>query len=156
VGHSNYLYDDLTAYENLLFRGRMHGLNDLRERIYRAATRLGLEERLHPRVRTLSHGLQKRVVLAAAILHDPAILLLDEPEAGLDQEALGMLGQLLQEWKGGQRAVLMTTHNLEQGLALGDRVAILSRGKIAYQEERSALDVAGFRGTYQRYLEASL
>lgn len=155
VAHRGFLYDDLTAYENLAFYGRMFGVSNVRERVRQVAARLGMERRLDQRVRTLSHGMQKRISLAAAILHDPPILLLDEPEAGLDQEALGMLSDVLQGWKGEGRAVLMTTHNLEQGLALGDRVAILAQGKIAYQEERTALDLAGFRGTYQRYLEAT-
>ena len=112
---------------------------------------VGLEGRRHQKVGTLSHGMAKRLSIARAILHEPPILLLDEPEAGLDQEALDMLGGLLETWKAEGRTVVMTTHNLEQGLAWGERVAILSGGKIAFEELRRSLDVARFRCTYRLF-----
>ncbi len=154
VAHRNLLYEDLTPYENLLFFGRMFALKDLRKRIEEVLGLIGLQRRAHRRVRTLSHGMQKRLAVARAILHQPSVLLLDEPEAGLDQEALEMLGRLLGEWRTANRAVVMTTHNLDQGLAWGDRVAILAGGQIAFEEERQVLDVAGFKGTYSRYVDA--
>ena len=154
VAHRNLLYEDLTCYENLLFFGRMFALKNLRERIEEVLGLIGLQGRAHRRVRTLSNGMQKRMAIARAILHRPTVLLLDEPEAGLDQEALEMLETLLGEWRIANRTVVMTTHNLEQGLAWGDRVAILARGQIAFEEERRALDVGGFKGTYSRYVDA--
>ena len=155
VTHQALLYDDLTGYENLRFYGRMYRVPDLDRRIRFVAAQLGVTDHLTARVRTLSHGMQKRLSLARALLHDPPILLLDEPETGLDQEALELLDALLASSEDVPRTVLMTTHNLERGLALGDRVAILAGGRIAYQESRSTLDVAGFRGTFLRYLEAA-
>ena len=77
----------------------------------------------------LSGGQRQRVALARALIKRPKVLLLDEPEAGLDQEAVGMLGSILTDWKAGGRTAVMTTHNVEQGLIWGDRVAILSGGK---------------------------
>ena len=155
VPHRNLLYDDMTCQENLAFYGRMYGLRDLDGRVDEVLAVMGLEGRRRHRVGTLSNGMQKRLSVARAILHQPSILLLDEPEAGLDQEALEMLGELLARWKDDGRTVVMTTHNLEQGLAWGERVAILSGGKIAFEESLRTLDVAGFRGTYRQYLEAA-
>ena len=155
VTHQPLMYGDLTARENLRFHGRMFGLKGLEERIDRAAGLVGLVPHLERRVSVLSHGMQKRASLARAILHDPPILLLDEPETGLDQEALGMLSEMVTAGERGRRTVLMATHSLERGLALGNRVAILTGGKIAYQEERALLDEATFRGAYGRFTQAA-
>ena len=155
VAHRTFLYEDLTCRENLMFYGRMFGLKDLEERVRGALQMVGLSSCIQRKAGTLSHGMQKRLSIARAVLHEPSILLLDEPEAGLDQEALEMLEELLERWKSEGRTAVMTTHNLEQGLAWGERVAILSGGKIAYEESRRSLDVAGFIGTYRRYVGAA-
>ena len=154
VAHNGMLYEDMTCQENLLFYGRMFGLKKLGPRVDEVLRLVGLDGRRHQKVRILSHGMLKRLSIARAVLHEPSILLLDEPEGGLDQEALETLGHLLESWKQEGRTVVMTTHNLEQGLAWGERVAILSGGKIAFEESRRVLDVAGFRGTYRQYVEA--
>ena len=154
VSHRSLLYEDMTCQENLFFYGRMFGVKRLGPRVGEVLHLVGLEGRRNDKVRTLSHGMQKRLSIARAIVHEPLILLLDEAEAGLDQEALNMLGALLEGWVLAGGTVVMTTHNLDQGLAWGDRVAILSRGKIAFEEPRRSLDVAGFRGTYRQYAEA--
>ena len=155
VAHGGLLYEDMSCQENLVFYAQMFGLSNNRRRVEEVLGLVGLERQRGLKVRTLSHGMQKRLSIARAVLHEPAILLLDEPEAGLDQEALDLVGSLLNEWKEEGRTVVMTTHNLEQGLAWGQRVAILSQGKIAHEESRHSLDVAGFRGTYRQYLEAT-
>ena len=151
VTHQPLLYGDLTALENLKFHGRMFPLTHLEEHIEKAVDLMGLGSYLGRKVSTLSHGMQKRLSLARAILHDPPILLLDEPETGLDQEALEMLGHMMGVGQRGRRTVLMATHSLERGLALGNRVAILAGGKIAYHEERALIDEAMFKGTYGRF-----
>ena len=147
VGHQTLLYEDLTPYENLRFYGLLYGIQNLRDRVSMALQRVGMERHAHQRVRTLSHGMQKRVSLARAVLHHPRVLLLDEPESGLDQEATQILEVILRETTARSGAVVMTTHNLERGLALGHRVAILAGGRIAYQEERKAIKAADFPGT---------
>ena len=153
VAHRSLLYEDMTCRENLLFYGRMFRLKQLQPRVEEVLRIVGLEGRQDHKVRVLSNGMQKRLSIARAILHDPLILLLDEPESGLDQEALDMLGGILEVWNRNGRTVAMTTHNLEQGLAWGERVAILSKGRIAYEESRRSLDVASFRGTYRQFLK---
>ena len=85
VAHQPMLYQDMTCQENLTFFGRMHGLDDIPRRIDDVLHKVGLEVRRHQRVRTLSHGMQKRLAIGRAILHDPPILLMYEPESGLDQ-----------------------------------------------------------------------
>lgn len=151
VTHQALLYDDLTAYENLRFYGRMFGVADLEQRISRVAGLTGIAHRLQARTRTLSHGMQKRLSMARALLHSPPILIMDEPETGLDQEALEMLEGVVQQEA---KAVLMTTHNLDRGLSLASRVAILAKGRIAYQAPREGLDPDEFRRIFDSYREA--
>jgi heme exporter protein A len=156
VTHQPMLYGDLTGLENLKFHGKMFGLEHLEDRIESAAKLMGLGRFLGKRVATLSHGMQKRLSLAKATLHDPPMLLLDEPETGLDQEALGMLRDVMVAGDRGRRTVLMVTHSLERGLALGNRVAILAGGKIAYQEEKAQIDEEEFKVAYSRITGAKL
>ena len=150
VTHQTLLYDDLTAYENLRFYGRMFRVADLEQRISRVAGLTGIAHRLQARTRTLSHGMQKRLSLARALLHNPPILIMDEPETGLDQEALEMLEGVVQNEA---KTVLMTTHNLDRGLNLASRVAILAKGRIAYEAPREGLDASEFRRIFDSYKE---
>ena len=151
VTHDTLLYDDLTGYENLKFFARMFGLDRIDERVFDVVERMGVSSRLHQRVGTLSHGLKKRFTIARALLHDPAILLMDEPESGLDQEALALMEDIITDKTIPHRTVIMTTHNLERGLALGQRMAILSKGRIAYQESLEAVGAATLREAYFRH-----
>ena len=95
VAHDPLLYDDLTGYENLIFTGRMFGIDRIDDRIASVSERLGVTTQLHLKTGTLSHGLRKRLGIARALLHDPRILLMDEPESGLDQEALALLDTII-------------------------------------------------------------
>ena len=151
VTHDSLLYEGLTAYENLKFFARMFSLDNVEDRIAKSVERMGMTSRLHDRVNTLSHGMKKRISIARALLHDPAILLMDEPESGLDQEALAMLDDVVTDTSIPYRSVVITTHNLERGLKLGDRTAILSQGRIAYQESLDAVGVAAIKDTYFQY-----
>ena len=132
VTHSPILYEQLTGFENLRFFGRMFNLDKLDERIIVMSERMGVGNRLHQRVGTLSHGLRKRFTIVRALLHEPQVLLMDEPESGLDQEALAMLDMVIDDAGYPTRTILMTTHNIERGLAIGDRIAILVNGQIVY------------------------
>ncbi|WP_119068650.1 heme ABC exporter ATP-binding protein CcmA [Aggregatilinea lenta] len=134
VSHLPLLYDTLTAEENLLFFARLYGIppDEQRERIDALLRRVGLGRRARDVVHTFSRGMQQRLAIARAILHDPAVLLLDEPYTGLDQDAAALLDDLLREVAVTGRTVIMTTHDLWRGHALADRIAILSRGKIAF------------------------
>jgi heme exporter protein A len=156
VSHQTLLYGDLTPDENLRFYGRMYDVPALEERIGAVLWQVGLEGRRHDPVRTFSRGMQQRLAIARAILHRPSVLLLDEPDTGLDQHAAEMLHELLATVGTQGRTVLMTTHSLERGLSMGDRVAILAGGRIAYGADKSALDVEGFREVYYRSVRGNM
>jgi heme exporter protein A len=151
ASHQTLLYGDLSAEENLRFYGRMYDVPGLEDSITALLRRVDLDHRRHDPVRTFSRGMQQRLSLARALLHNPAILLLDEPYTGLDQQAAEVLREVLVSLGGRARTVLMTTHSLERGLELCDRAAILINGRIIYQADKGDLDVAGFREAYRRY-----
>jgi heme exporter protein A len=153
VSHKTLLYDDLSAEQNLRFYARMYDVADADARIEVVLRRMGLWGRQRDPVRTYSRGMQQRLAIARSMLHDPPILLLDEPDTGLDQHAAAMLTDLLHEVGATRRTVLMTTHNLERGLELGDRVAILAGGRIAFQASKSDLNSKQFRDIYYQYVE---
>ncbi len=137
VGHGGFLYEDLTCRENLAFYGRLFRVEELARQVDATLERVGLERWRDRQVRTLSHGLRKRLSIARAILHRPPILLLDEPEGGLDADSVAMLRGLITDWTGSGGAVLMTTHNRELGRQWADRVGVLSQGRLEMQESVS-------------------
>lgn len=153
VGNQTFLYDNLTVFENLKFYGKMYDVVDLEKRIREVVSWVQLESRLHDRAGTLSRGLQQRASFARAVLHDPSILFLDEPDVGLDPHASAMVSEILESINSGSRTVVMTTHNLEQGLELGDSIIILDRGRVVYQASRQELSGADFRQIYDQYTE---
>jgi len=150
VAHQTLLYDDLSARENLLFYGQMYAVPDLSRRVREVLAQVGLTYRANDPVRVFSRGMQQRLALARAILHRPSVLLLDEPDTGLDVEAIAALKGVLQDEGGPRRAAIMTSHNLERGLSLSDRVAILVGGKLVYQEETKGLTRERLEEAYRR------
>ena len=151
VSHQAFLYGDLSAEENLRFYGRMYDVPELESSIRSLLQRVGLEHRRLDLVRTFSRGMLQRLSIARALLHNPALLLLDEPYTGLDQRAMEMLREVLTDLAGKSRTIVMTTHNLERGLEICDRAAILANGRIVYQAGKDDLDLASFRKAYRRY-----
>ncbi len=149
VTHETFFYNNLTAHENLEFYSRMYGVPNPQERIQEVVSLVGMTPRLYDRISTLSRGMQQRLSIARALLHQPPIMLLDEPETGLDQQALAMLWKVVKGEGTDNRTVILTTHNLERGLNLGDRVVILSRGTIAYQQSEKSLDLDGLKQAYE-------
>lgn len=149
ISHEPLLYGDLTADENLRFFGRMYDVADLSARIDTVLERVGLLARRRDPVRTYSRGMVQRLSIARAILHDPGVMLLDEPYTGLDLQAADMLRGVLQDLATAGRTVLLTTHNLEQGLEMCTRIAILHRGRLAWQGLRSETDLLAMREIYR-------
>ncbi len=149
VTHQTFLYSNLTAYENLEFYSRMYDVPRRKSRIQEVVSMMGMTSRLYDRVGTLSRGMQQRLSIARSLLHQPAIMLLDEPETGLDQQAISMLWKALEAEEEGKRSIILTTHNLERGFELGDRLLILDKGKIVYGGSRQVLDLAGLKEAYQ-------
>lgn len=144
------IYRHLTVTENLVFYGRLFDVRRLHERVDQLLGLVGLAASRHHLAGTLSRGMQQRLSLARSLVHDPAILLLDEPCAGLDQEAVEILYGLLRSGKPARRTVVMATHNLQQGLEWCDRVVMLSAGHVVFQGDRESLDSAKMREVYRQ------
>lgn len=126
------LYDDLSATENLTFFCKLYGLSgsDLRKRVDSTLEIAQLTERKNDRVKTFSGGMKRRLNLAAALAHDPAMLLLDEPTVGVDPQSRNLIFDRIEELKSAGRTLLYTTHYMEEAERLCDRVAIIDSGKI--------------------------
>lgn len=140
VSHQPLLYGDLSAEENLRFYGMMYGLPDLKRRVDEVLELVGLRARRRDLVRQFSRGMQQRLAIARAILHDPQVMLFDEPHTGLDQEAAAMLDGILQEVAARGRTVVMSSHDILRAARLASRVDILSKGVIALSLKGEGLD----------------
>lgn len=148
VGHTPLLYDELTARENLQFFARMYGLSDGGECADTLLKRVGMRSRANDRVGTFSRGQSQRVALARGILHDPRVLLLDEPDTGLDEDAITLLHELISERVAAGKTTLMTTHTLERGLAWCDAVVVLLDGRVAFAGAASEMTLPDLRALY--------
>jgi heme exporter protein A len=148
VSHQTLLYNDLTGRENLEFYARLYGLSAPRERAGAQLAKLGLRDAADSLVRGYSRGMKQRLTLARALLHEPRLLLLDEPYTGLDQHGGRLLSQLLQSVREEGRTVLLITHNLAEGLSLCNRALIQHRGRVVFEADRRTLDPGGFEQTY--------
>ncbi len=154
VGHQTLLYGELTVGENLAFYARMYGVEDGARR-REVLSLVGLLDRTDKQTRTLSRGMQQRLALARVTLHRPPVLLLDEPDAGLDQQGVGMLDSMLRDSAEAGCSILFTSHNLQRGLDMASRVAVLSKGRIVFQAPRDQLDAGDFEEAYRRFVGAA-
>jgi heme exporter protein A len=152
VSHLPLLYGDLTAQENLRFYGRMYGVNGLNARIDEVLENIGLAPRRHDLVRTFSRGMQQRLAIGRAILHDPEVMLFDEPHTGLDQDACDMLDGLLRNVAGRGRTVVMTSHDLTRVENLATRFDVLSRGVITASTGQDGLGKNNLLDFYRQSL----
>ena len=144
VAHQPLLYENLTARENLDFCGKLYGLKreERERRIAELLRTVGLSKRAHSLARTFSRGMKQRLSIARAILHRPAILLLDEPYSGLDQAASLRLDALLTAAMEDQRTIIMSTHQLERVPPFAGRALVLARGRIAYDDAIGSRDIS--------------
>ena len=148
MAHDPLVYLDLTALQNLELYADLYGVASARERIVAMLEEVGLLARAYEPVRTFSRGMAQRLGLARALLHRPAILLLDEPYAGLDALGAGLLDRVLADRESGRSAVIVT-HEVERAIALADRLIVLRAGRVALEEPTSGLEPAAFRARYQ-------
>ncbi|HSM70360.1 MAG TPA: heme ABC exporter ATP-binding protein CcmA [Anaerolineales bacterium] len=154
VSHLPLLYGDLTADENLRFYGRMYNITDVENRITEVLEMVGLENRRRDLVRTYSRGMQQRLAIGRAILHDPDVVLFDEPYTGLDQDASSMLDDVLKTVAAKGRTVVMTSHDLARAEDLATRFDILSRGVIAASAKRDEMGNGNLLSFYKEALAA--
>ncbi|HKT37382.1 MAG TPA: heme ABC exporter ATP-binding protein CcmA [Ktedonobacterales bacterium] len=148
VGHAPLLYDELTARENLLFFARMYGLPEAESRVDALLARVGMRSRANDRAGTFSRGLAQRVALARGILHSPQVLLLDEPDTGLDEDAIALLHELISERQVNGLTTLLTTHTLERGLLWSDMVVVLTNGRVAHTGASADVTLPELRALY--------
>jgi heme exporter protein A len=152
VSHLPLLYGDLSAEENLRFYGRLYGIVDLEPRITEVLEMVGLDTRRRDLVRTFSRGMQQRLAIGRAVLHDPDVMLFDEPYTGLDQDASSMLDEVLQTVAAEGRTVVMTSHDLARAEELATRFDILSRGVIMATSTRRQLKKSNLLTFYKEAL----
>lgn len=153
VSHQPLLYGDLTAEENLQFFARMYNLQKEEARISEVLELVGLSNRRRDLVRTFSRGMQQRLAIGRAVLHDPEVMLFDEPHTGLDQDASEMLDGVLSEVAARGRTVIMTSHDLARVGMLASRFDVLSRGVIVASIARSRIEPDALLGFYRQALE---
>jgi heme exporter protein A len=144
VSHKSLLYHTLTAYENLAFFADLYNIprQEQATHLITLLERVGLKKRAHSLVRTFSRGMQQRLSIARALLHNPHVLLFDEPYTGLDQEASAILDELLRQAHADDHTIVMTTHDLNRTVTLAQRYVILHKGQIV--EDAPLQDMSGY------------
>jgi heme exporter protein A len=146
IGHQPQLYAQLTVRENLRFWASLYDAQPPVDLL----SRLGLEEHANRPVRALSRGLVQRVAIARALVHDPRLLLLDEPFTGLDRTAAESFGRLLGQHAAAGRAAVLVTHNVEEGTGLATDVAFMRAGRFVHLAPRSGRDATDIAAAYRR------
>ena len=150
IAHQTFLYPYLTAYENLKFYGAMYGVARLNDRITEVLDLVGLGDYRNDAVQNFSRGMQQRLSIGRAIIHDPMILFLDEPFTGLDQQGSEDFLKLILQFRDQGKTVIMASHHLQLGLELCERAAILKSGKIVYLQNVAHISKYDFKQIYSR------
>lgn len=129
---ANALYDEMTADENLVFFGSLYGLSggECKDRASSVLKLVGLTDRRRDRVKAYSGGMKRRLNLAAALMHEPELLLLDEPTAGVDPQSRNAILDIVRTLRDQGRTIVYTTHYMEEAQRLCDRVAVIDHGKL--------------------------
>jgi heme exporter protein A len=153
LGHGISLYDELSAAENLTLYARLYGLDEPRKKAHEWLDRTGLERVRDGLVREFSRGMRQRLAVARAFLHDPDVLLFDEPFTALDDRAIAVLQSLLADAHQRGRTIVMSTHQLKEALVLATHVALIRRGEIAYAGVRTQEMVDDTGWLYRTYEE---
>ncbi|MCU1238245.1 MAG: heme exporter protein CcmA [Candidatus Solibacter sp.] len=153
IGHGISVYDELSALENLTLYGRLYGLADPRKSAMEWLERTGLERVKNGLVREFSRGMRQRLAVARAFLHEPRVLLLDEPFTALDDRAIAVLQQVLREALASGKTIVMSTHQLREALELATHVALLNRGQVAFHGPCTPEMAADPGWVYARYGE---
>jgi heme exporter protein A len=154
LGHGIAIYDELSAIENLKLFANLYGLDNPERTALAWLERTGLQNVKDATVREFSRGMRQRLAVARAFLHDPKILLLDEPFTALDDRAIAVLQSVLRTAIKEGRTIVMSTHQLREALELATHVALLVRGKLAHFGHRTAEMLADPGWLYREYGEA--
>ena len=152
VSHESLLYKDLTVRDNLSFYARMYGVADRERKIDEIIRRVDLDAKTSVLVRALSRGMKQRLSLARAFIHEPSILLLDEPFTGLDERASEILEEVLAGFKRSGGTVIMVTHDIERGWTHADRVVVFEKGTVVHETSARETSLEAFKNEYRRIL----
>ncbi len=153
LGHGISVYDELSALENLTLYARLYALPDPRRAALDWLERTGLDRVKDGLVREFSRGMRQRLAVARAFLHEPSVVLLDEPFTALDDKAIAVLQRLLREGLAAGKTIVMSTHQLREALELASHVALLVRGKVAFHGPCTPEMVSDPGWVYARYGE---
>lgn len=148
ISHAPMLYPDLSAQENLLLYARLYGVEDPEARAAELLDAVGLSHRRLDAVRTFSRGMTQRVAIARALVHDPRIVLLDEPYSGLDPNAVEIFDQLIESVRG-DRTFVMVSHDLAKGLVMCTHALVMARGRAVRFAPKDELDFEEFSQLYR-------
>jgi heme exporter protein A len=154
LSHRTFLYGHLTGLENLQFYGRLFGVPKLVERIYEVLNDVALEAHARQLVRTYSRGMQQRLAIARTLLHQPRLLLLDEPYTGLDRRATSLLQKLLQHALSQRCTIVLSTHDFPRLFELCHEVAIQCQGKIVSRRTMVGLDLHALEQLYLTHVDS--
>jgi len=154
LGHGIGVYEELSAYENLRLFAKLYEIPDPDKTAREWLERTGLDRVRDGLVREFSRGMRQRLAVARAFLHNPSLLLLDEPFTALDDRAIAVLQGLLKTALAENRTIIMSTHQLREALELATDVALINRGKLAYRGERSKEMLEDPGWLYRHYGEA--
>jgi len=149
ISHQSMLYGALTVRENVVLAARLYGVSDVRAATERALRHMRVLERGDALVRALSRGLQQRVSIARALVHEPRVLLLDEPYTGLDALGAAALTDTLARLRGDGGTMVLVTHNIAEGLAVATHAAVMHGGRLLRLERRDDLDSASYADEYR-------
>jgi heme exporter protein A len=149
ISHASMLYSALTARENVELAAKLYGVSGPRAAALRSLERMRVADRAETPVRSLSRGLQQRVSVARSMVHEPEVVLLDEPFTGLDAAGAAALSDALIELRSHGAALVLVTHNIEEGLSLATRAAIMYKGRFVKVEERAGLDSSAYAASYR-------
>jgi heme ABC exporter ATP-binding subunit CcmA len=136
LGHGISLYDELTATENLVLFAKLYGLGDAVKRAHRWLERTSLERVRDGLVREFSRGMRQRLAVARTFIHDPEVLLFDEPFTSLDDRAIAVLQSLIAEAQARGATIVMSTHQLREAIELSTHIVLIRKGQLAYAGER--------------------
>ncbi len=149
ISHQTMLYPALSAAENVEFAARLHGVSSPKAASLAALERLGIAQRAQSAVKTLSRGMQQRVSIARAIVHEPGVVLLDEPYTGLDASGASALSSLIHSLRDRGAAMVLVTHNVDEGLVVASHAAVMLRGAFIRSMATAGISPADFAREYR-------
>ena len=147
ISHQPMLYPDLTAEEHLLLYAQLYGVEDAQGRVDQLLQAVGLAHRKLDLTRTFSRGMTQRLSIARALVHDPAVVFLDEPYSGLDPHAVDIFDELIEAQRD-ERTFVMVSHDLEKGFHTCTHALVLARGRIVAFAPKNELDFDEFSQLY--------